>query len=192
MCEREVQPVVVKQDVSKSKSAKALEQNVFISYFGTKSQLKYNLPLERARLRAATVSASASSFPPNVLAKAFQSKQLCPMHIAQSLTLAAHSLTTGGSVHGGIWKRLTRSQLQRCYFGAQERSELILKNYGYCNPAAHTSLVTAEKDASTSPAMDGSGYHGNGPLNKGCVDYYGVTHTQRQAFLLSYTTVSLT
>ncbi|AWP21789.1 Hypothetical protein SMAX5B_015752 [Scophthalmus maximus] len=88
----------------------------------------------RARLRAATVSASASSFPPNVLAKAFQSKQLCPMHIAQSLTLAAHSLTTGGSVHGGIWKRLTRSQLQRCYFGAQERSELrraVVRSSGF-------------------------------------------------------------
>lgn len=32
-----------------------------------------------------------------------------------------------------------------------------------------------------------SGCHGNGPLNKGYVDYYGVTHTQRQASLITYT-----
>lgn len=30
-----------------------------------------------------------------------------------------------------------------------------------------------------------SGCHGNGPLNKGYVDHYGVTHTQRQASLIT-------
>ena len=33
--------------------------------------------------------------------------------------------------------------------------------------------------------------HGNGPLNKGYVDYYGVTHTQHQASLIMYTIIKL-